>query len=154
MAHDKKQLPQQEPSGASKTLPRATSVAFHHMNPKWSFAKCDFEFSRWGVSRNPKCVVAILRRFQAWEASSTTWGKILTVKSGRSHGTQNHAIPVCRLDPDVAKRLNELKLNEYDSLYSLSITGKQHAWGIMIEETGTFQLLWVDPNHEVYKVSR
>lgn len=36
--------------------------------------------------------------------------------------------------------------------YSLAITGRQRAWGIMIQETGTFRLLWYDPQHEIYQV--
>ena len=50
-------------------------------------------------------------------------------------------------------RLAQLRLDSYDILYSLAITGRQRVWGIMIEETGTFQLLWYDPEHTVYPVS-
>ena len=45
-----------------------------------------------------------------------------------------------------------LNLDSYDVLYSLTITGKQRVWGIMIEETDTFQLLWYDSQHEIYPV--
>lgn len=61
-------------------------------------------------------------------------------------------MPVRLLDKEAAKRLTELNLDSYDVLYSLTVTGRQRVWGIMIEETGTFQLLWYDPRHEVYPV--
>ncbi len=57
-----------------------------------------------------------------------------------------------KYNKEAAKRLTGLNLDSYDVLYSLTITGKQRVWGIMIEETDTFQLLWYDSQHEIYPV--
>lgn len=39
-------------------------------------------------------------------------------------------------------------------VYSFTITGKVRMWGIMIEETGTFELLWIDQNHKIYSFEK
>ena len=57
-----------------------------------------------------------------------------------------------KYNKEAAKRLTGLNLDSYDVLFSLTITGKQRVWGIMIEETDTFQLLWYDSQHEIYPV--
>lgn len=118
--------------------------------PKWSFRLCDMQHERWGIGKNAGYLGGLLARFKEWER--VTWGDILTTTAGRKSNTQSHPIPVEKLDKGAAKRLTELNLDSYDVLYSLTVTGKQRVWGIMVEETGTFQLLWYDPRHEVYPV--
>lgn len=125
-------------------------IGFYQLSPKWSFVKCDMQHKKWGISNNTEYLGNMLARFKEWER--VTWGEILTTTAGRKYNTQSHPMPVEKLDKEAAKRLTELNLDSYDVLYSLTITGKQRVWGIMIEETGTFQLLWYDSQHEVYPV--
>ena len=122
----------------------------YQFRPKWSFAKCDIQHERWGIFKNAEYLAGMLARFKEWERG--TWKDILTTTSGRKANTQSHPMPVEILDKEAQKRLVDLNLDEYDTIYSLAITGRQRVWGIMIEETGTFQLLWYDPNHEIYRV--
>ena len=122
----------------------------YQRTPSWSFLKCDTQHERWGIFKNTEYLGGMLARFKEWER--VTWGDILTTTAGRKSNTQSHPIPVEKLDKEAARRLTELHLDSYDVLYSLTITGKQRVWGIMIEETGTFQLLGYDPRHEVYPV--
>jgi len=129
----------------------AESVNLFRLTPKWSFIKCDMQHERWGILHNTEYLAGMSGRFKAWERG--TWGEILTTTAGRKSNTQSHPIPVAKLNKEAIKRLTELKLDSYDILYSLTITGKQRVWGIMIEETGTFQVLWYDSKHEVYPVS-
>lgn len=123
-------------------------INLYNLSPKWSFIKCDMQHEKWGILNNIDYLGKMLERFKAWEC--VTWGEILTPTAGRKHNTQSHPMQVKILNKDASHRLTELKLDNYDVLYSLAITGKQRVWGIMIEETGTFQLLWCDPNHEIY----
>ena len=108
------------------------------------------QHEKWGISNNTEHLGDMLARFKEWERG--TWGEILTTTSGRKHNTQSHPMPVEILNKEAAKRLTGLNLDSYDVLYSLTITGKQRVWGIMIEETGTFQLLCYDSQHEIYPV--
>ncbi len=125
-------------------------VTLYQLSPKWSFSKCDMQHEKWGIFCNTEYLGTMLARFKEWER--VTWGDILTPTAGRKHGTQSHPMAVNILSKEAANRLTELNLDSYDVLYSLAITGRQRVWGIMIEETGTFQLLWYDPQHEVYPV--
>lgn len=124
--------------------------SLYQLPPKWSFVKCDMQHEKWGIFNNIEHLGDMLARFKEWERG--TWEEILTTTAGRKHNTQSHPMPVGILDKAAAKRLTELNLDSYDVLYSLTITGKQRVWGIMIEETGTFQLLWYDAQHEIYPV--
>lgn len=145
----KKVKPGARPTG-TKQVKVAEKINLYQLSPKWSFVKCDMQHEKWGITANAGHLAGLLARFKEWERG--TWGDILTTTAGRKHNTQSHPMPVGLLDKEAAKRLTELNLDSYDVLYSLTVTGRQRAWGIMIEETGTFQLLWYDPRHEVYPV--
>lgn len=126
----------------------------YEMTPTWSLVKCDFEHPNWGLTQNSNLVYLgrLLKRFKEWERSN--WKDILTVTAGRKSNTQSHPMPVSSLIKEAGERLCELHLDEYDTLYSLTVTGRQRVWGIMIEETGTFQVLWYDSEHAIYPVSK
>ena len=126
----------------------------YKMTPTWSFVKCDFEHPNWGLTQNSNLeyLDRLLRRSKEWERSN--WKDILTVTAGRKSNTQSHPMPVSSLIEEAGERLCKLHLDEYDTLYSLTVTGRQRVWGIMIEETGTFQVLWYDSEHAIYPVSK
>ena len=137
---------------AEKQIKVSERVGIYHLYPKWSFIKCDMQHEKWGIFNNTEHLGHMLARFKEWER--VTWENILTTTSGRKYNTQSHPMQVDILDKEVAKRLIELNLDSYDVLYSLSITGRLRVWGIMIEETGTFELLWIDPDHQIYSVEK
>ena len=147
-------MPKRVKAGARPKVEKQVRAAkrpnLYQLSPKWSFIKCDMQHEKWGISNNTEHLGDMLARFKEWERG--TWGEILTTTSGRKHNTQSHPMPVEILNKEAAKRLTELNLDSYDVLYSLTITGKQRVWGIMIEETDTFQLLWYDSQHEIYPV--
>ena len=136
----------------SKKTPQVVEKgdALYKLSPQWSFSLCDMQHESWGISHNTAYLANMLARFKEWER--VTWGDVLMPTAGRKSNTQSHPIPVGKLDKRAAKRLTELNLDSHDILYSLAITGKQRVWGIMIEETGIFQLLWYDAHHEIYPV--
>lgn len=133
-----------------KRVKIAEQPSLYGLPPRWSFRMCDMQHEKWGMFTNTEHLGHMLARFKEWERG--TWGDILTATAGRKHHTQSHPMPVARLVKEASKRLTELNLDSCDVLYSLTITGKQRVWGIMAEETGTFQLLWYDPQHEIYPV--
>lgn len=135
-----------------KKVKVAEPFGLYRLTPKWSFMQCDLEHEKWGILKNKKYLDSMLRRFKVWEQG--TWGEIFTATSGRKHNTQSHAIPIAELVKEVPQRLRELKIVDEDTLYSLAITGKQRVWGTMIIESGTFRLLWYDPQHEIYPVHK
>jgi hypothetical protein len=80
-----------------------------------------------------------------------TWSEI--EKKVGPHGTRhNHPMPVSDICPDARKRLRELVLDDFDTLYSLRITGERRLWGIRDNEA--FYILWWDPHHSVCPVKK
>lgn len=151
MPKDKK-IPLTNKRHPQKSIRITEEVSLYKRFPHWSFVLSDMEHEKWGIRQNAEHLITMLARFKEWER--ITWGEILTATAGRKSNTQSHPMVVAELVKEAQNRLTELNLDSYDTLYSLAITGKQRVWGIMIEETGTFQLLWYDPEHQVYPVSK
>ncbi len=74
------------------------------------------------------------------EMESMTWQVIRQT-------TGSHSIPVSDLSRKAQARLVEIRQDDVDELYSLTITGRRRVWEIM--EGHTLKVLWWDPNHEV-----
>lgn len=119
--------------------------SFYGQTPVWSFSRCDFEHEKWGICRSLDYVEGILSRLKSYEGQ--TWRQILTDTAGRRSNTKNHAIEIHKMCREAQTRLSDINLDEFDALYSLTITGKQRLWGIIIE--GVFCVLWFDKEHEI-----
>ena len=81
---------------------------------------------------------------------SMTWQDILkrTHHDGKS---ASHFVKVTDLKKAAQDRLLELKLDEWERVFSLRVTGKGRLWGI--REGRYFFLLWSDPKHKIHKSS-
>ena len=71
-----------------------------------------------------------------------TWSEIL--RTGKKF---HHSVDVASLAPGAQKRLQELDLDDQDSLVSLRLDGVTRVW-VMRNEHVAF-LLWWDPEHGV-----
>ena len=78
---------------------------------------------------------------------SRTWLEIL-VDSKK----QNHTVPINELSKLARERLTEMKLDDLDELTSLRLSGTERIWGKVNQ--GVMELLWWDPNHEVYPTQK
>jgi hypothetical protein len=76
-----------------------------------------------------------------------TWAEINHPNTGC------HPIKIKDLCSEAQKRLTELKVIRFEEeLFSLRLSGKERLWGI--RERHFFKILWWDPRHEVYPVSK
>ncbi|RKZ48063.1 MAG: hypothetical protein DRR16_22345 [Candidatus Parabeggiatoa sp. nov. 3] len=76
-----------------------------------------------------------------------TWAEI------KHPNTGCHPIKITALCSEAQKRLTEIKVIEFEEeLFSLRLSGKERIWGI--RERHIFKILWWDPRHEVYPVSK
>lgn len=132
----------------AKSVERPDS--FYDQAPTWSFSKCDYLHSKWGVEANAKILPKIIIRLATWEGQ--TWQEILCDTSGRRNNTKNHPIPAYKLIKEAQHRLEEINLDDFDGLYSLTIDGGVRIWGVIIE--GVFCLVWIDPNHGIYPIKK
>ena len=122
--------------------------SFYDQTPVWSFSLCDFYHEKWGLSSNSQGyedLSTLLLRLKDFEVKN--WKQILSYTSGRKNNTKNHAISINDLDKEAKKRLEEIKLDDRDKLYSLSVTGKRRVWGTISD--GIFFIVWYDTEHEV-----
>lgn len=75
---------------------------------------------------------------------SMTWQEIFRGGS--------HPIPISTLPPSSRRRLEQLRLDDYEEIVSLRLSGAQRIWGF---RTGNvLLLLWWDPHHEVFPTQR
>jgi uncharacterized protein (UPF0297 family) len=91
----------------------------------------------------------ILPKLKSFE--SQTWEEIEreTHHKGKS---KHHTVDIKDICRDAQKRLEELKCNDIEQLFSLRLEGDFRIWGI--RKTNCLQIIWVDPKHEVYPVSK
>lgn len=112
--------------------------------PVWRFGKLDFHHAEWGFHNldKPHLIQDIHSKLVNFETMK--WKDIV--------GPQNHHIELNKISKDAQKRIIELRLQEFDPIFSLRLTGKQRVWGIKQEEV--LYILWWDPEHTVYPVGK
>jgi hypothetical protein len=110
------------------------------INPVWQFQLVDWDGPfGWRNIEKPKWQ-EILQKLGQFE--TRTWADI------KSDGN-NHAVDIQNSpNPATPKRLAEIHLDDIDELFSLRLSGKERLWGIL--EQHILQILWWDPNHEVW----
>lgn len=63
---------------------------------------------------------------------------------------RDHPIEIARLTAEAQKRLDQLRLDDLDELWSLRVNQTCRAWGYRYEHE--LRLIWIDPEHMVYPV--
>lgn len=76
-----------------------------------------------------------------------TWGELLQAAGGRSSGNNNHPISVADLANDAQRRLQELRLDDIDEVWSLRLSSTIRVIGI--RDGRAFKALWFDRHHSV-----
>ena len=132
-------------AGRSRKTPRSepsASVDYRRWHPVWQVGVIDrngpFSWSEIEAADG----WSIWERLAAFE--TMTWHEII----GRDH----HEIDVDLLEKSAQDRLREIGQDDVDSLCSLRIAGERRVWGIL--DRNVFKILWWDPNHTVYPVSK
>mgnify|MGYP001019726695 CR=1 FL=1 len=126
---------------------KAKAANYRTMKPSWNLGFLDLSY-KWSFHKVVGDNVLFRDVYSKLCFYETmTWQVILQANGGKSHGSNNHEIPIERLIPEAQKRLEELHLNDIDSLFSLRLTGKQRVWGIL--DGSVLKLLWLDMNHEI-----
>ena len=65
---------------------------------------------------------------------------------------RDHPVELSRLCPEAKRRLEDLKLDDQDRLWSLHFTARWRVWGLLSDDL--FCVLWWDPEHRVYPVEK
>lgn len=115
--------------------------------PSWQFHLMDMvghgKDGTWACSA---CGGAELHKIRERLASfeSMTWVQIMLK-------TKSHSIPVSSVCGDARKRLEDLKLDDVEYIFSFRIGKKERLWGIRFG--ALFLILWWDPEHTVYPMN-
>jgi hypothetical protein len=138
---------------AARQLPQREGL---DRRPLFSFAHADrgsehgFHF-RVDDQEDSHAVLSFLH-----DIGGTSWAELRAHRYNSSKGSRpkHHEHPVSRLGPEATARLASLKLDEVvgEDLFRFRVTGKQRLWGFITD--CTFHVLWWDPEHEVFPVSK
>lgn len=124
---------------------------YYTSKPVWAFSKSDFDHNKWGLEANNGQILRITKKLKDFEGM--TWRQILSDTAGRKRAPKNSEKDVTQIIAEAQERFRELNLfHEHDSVYSLTIDGETRLWGV---RTGNiFYIVWIDPEHEIYPVSK
>jgi hypothetical protein len=118
----------------------------------WSFALADLEReSPWGWHGLGDDCAKVLTRLAQLEGE--TWAEIRSEASGAGH-TRNHSVPTDQLSGPAQARLAALGLDDVEHVYSFRLGGRERVWGIVLPGSFACYLLWWDPGHTVYPVTK
>ncbi|MGP5523986.1 hypothetical protein ACTXM3_11930 [Glutamicibacter arilaitensis] len=114
-------------------------------NLAWRLSWIDKD-GQWSPSNiDGKTMAVIVAKLISFE--SMTVGEIF--KPGSEHGK---SYDVSKLPEPAASRIKAIKRDDEDCVHRLRFTGKQRLYGIMRENV--FNVLWWDPEHEVWPSSK
>ncbi len=110
----------------------------------WHFHRLDNPHAQWGWQKlRPADWRDILSHLISFEG--LTWARLKEQAGGRRRGTNHHSIEIAEFTAAARRRLSELHLDEFDSLFSLRITNTLRLYGI--RDGRVLQLVWHDPHH-------
>lgn len=84
------------------------------------------------------------------ELEKINWFELEKQQFGSKGKTKHHFIEVSKIIPEAKKRLEQLKLDDHDELFSIRLSGAFRIWGI--RQFGYLQILWFDQGHEICPV--
>jgi hypothetical protein len=125
-------LSNKQPSGKNK-VDNIPNLCF-----KWKTNDADHDGDfGWNNIDVNKLFAYIIPKLQEFE--SMLWSDI--------EGHRNHFIPINDICKEAKDRLTVVGKEDEESLFSLSLSGKERIWGV--RESNILKLLWWDPKHKV-----
>jgi hypothetical protein len=121
-------------------LPRSADIE----TPVWILSTFDLH-GPWGVSAcaAADCEKHLAQHLKSYE--SMTWAEILAASGGKSAGNNNHPIMVPNLSAKAKERLQAIKMNDIEAVFSLRLEATVRLYGIRMGRI--LKLLWLDPWH-------
>ena len=130
-----------------KKIPQSADPIIGNAGPlSWKFRNTDNSgpFS-WSNLVEPEKVTEVVGKLREFEGKNCN-----QMKEGGSH-----PIPTDQLHKTARARLAEIKLDEFDELMSLRLTGANRVWAYWLpDQENIMRLLWWDPEHQVYPVEK
>jgi hypothetical protein len=139
---DKKpKLAQEPPRNSKKAKARKDHLGgTDHLHLAWHISMLD-RGGRWGWNKANLEILWNKIYGKLVSLESMTWNQLSSNDQG------SHLVPLSNLCSDARDRLEEIKQNDIEHLYSLRLSGKERIWGI--RKANVLKILWWDPDHEV-----
>ena len=85
------------------------------------------------------------------EMERLTWNEIRAQMTGSKSGShrKHHFMPVGSLCDEAQRRLQELRLDDFDEMFRFRLGNFPRLWGIF-DHKGVFYPVWWDADHQVY----
>lgn len=101
------------------------------------------------------CIITKLKENFFWNElfpklknlESLKWNELEIETFGKKGKSKHHWVSTNSIIKEARLRLTELKLDDYQEIFSIRLTGTNRLWGIRIYNY--FQLLWFDYDHEI-----
>ena len=144
---NKQQIRAKERIGSGRDIRIGNDPSRHDFDKiAWQIHTLDLD-GKWGWKKiGPKkwwsYVVPKLKNLE-----TMTWAEIQEAAGGRKNGNNSHFIEVKDLAKEAQKRLEDLKMDDISSLFSLRLEGTVRIFGI--REGRVLKMVWYDENHEV-----
>ncbi len=147
-----KYVPPVNPAAGDKTVPptATNSGAYKREFVRWTAREIDDvsgakDGRRWDLDASE--TMELLKFLD--ELTGKTWGEW---EGDRASGhKRHHDHPVTDLTPVAQERLRQLDENE-ERIFRFRLKGKCRLWGF--RSGNLFRILWYDPEHSVYPVSK
>ena len=112
----------------------------------WKFSSTDSNGPfAWTNLTDPAQLAEVISKLKEFEGQN--WSQLTA--------TGSHPISISTLHSSAQDRLQELRLDEYDELMSLRLTGRIRIWAYWVAgQENIMRLLWWDPEHQVYPVKK
>ena len=134
--HSKQPTAQYNPTSAKVPKLDSSIGSISDLYPSWHFDKLDLEFrNKWEVIDRDCLINEILPKLKEYEKMQ--WKEI----GGRS----SHFVSVSSIISEAQRRLEQLKLEDTEHLFSFRLSGTKRIYGI--QYNSIIKLLWWDPHH-------
>lgn len=118
-----------EPNCGQQVRTKENPGSTENLTPAWQFHRCDENHPLWGWSKlNDSEHLKIIKLLHGFEKMN--WNQIRQAAGGRSSGTNNHSLSIDGFTKEAQKRLEHLKLDDNDELFSLRLNNTLRLYGI------------------------
>ena len=139
MAKRRKKTPKVSKRPQPNKHPKTQNPIDFYSPIAWRFSDSDRDGKwAWTNLEDPKKFKKVIKRLQEFETKN--WNEIISSGS--------HRVAVGDIVKLAMKRLQELKKDDVDELFSFRLSGKERVWCIR-QLNNVMNVLWWDPHHEI-----
>lgn len=142
-------------NATSRTTSNRTPVApkqdsIYDKKPSWKFRRFDSACELWGMNTLNDNLQIVMDGLKSYE--DLTWQQIMSATHDKKGKSKNHDVELSDLTNTARRRLNKIKADDIQSVFSLRLNNLFRIIGIL--EGAILNILWIDPKHEVCETKR